>query len=201
MQKHSGGDVSLLLFFNKIGLTIREHPRATEMNRGCVKVCVNCLKQSEMIDKSALADFIEKQLEGSDLYLVELTVSNQNEITVEIDSDTSVDIDRCVELSRKIEEAFNRDEEDYELEVGSSGLTSPFKVRRQYEKYIGNEVEVLASDGKKYKGILRSAGDETFTIQCEEKVRQADSKRPVVMQVEKTFRYDEVKYTKYLLQF
>lgn len=154
-----------------------------------------------MIDKSALADFIEKQLEGSDLYLVDLTVSNQNEITVEIDSDTSVDIDRCVDLSRKIEEAFNRDEEDYELEVGSSGLTSPFKVKRQYEKYLGNEVEVLASDGKKYKGILRNAGDDTFTILTEEKVRQEGSKRPVAMQVEKTFRYDEVKYTKYLLQF
>lgn len=154
-----------------------------------------------MIDKTALAEFINKQLDGTDLYLVDLTVSSQNEITVEIDSDTSVDIDRCVELTREIEGAFSRDEDDYELEVGSSGLTTPFKVKRQYEKNIGNEVEVLAKDGKKYKGLLRNAGDDSFTIVSEEKVKPDGSKRPVLEKVERTFRYDEVKYTKYLLQF
>lgn len=154
-----------------------------------------------MIDKTVLAEFINKQLEGTDLYLVDLTVSGQNEITVEIDSDTSVDIDRCVELTREIEGEFSRDEEDYELEVGSSGLTTPFKVKRQYDKNIGNDVEVLAKDGKKYKGLLRRAEDDSFTIVSEEKVKHEGSKRPVLEKVERTFRYDEVKYTKYLLQF
>ena len=154
-----------------------------------------------MIDKTVLAEFINKQLEGTDLYLVDLTVSGQNEITVEIDSDTSVDIDRCVELTRKIDGEFSRDEEDYELEVGSSGLTTPFKVKRQYDKNIGNDVEVLAKDGKKYKGLLRRADDDSFTIVSEEKVKHEGSKRPVLEKVERTFRYDEVKYTKYLLQF
>lgn len=154
-----------------------------------------------MIDKTVLAEFINKQLEGTDLYLVDLTVSGQNEITVEIDSDTSVDIDHCVELTREIEGEFSRDEEDYELEVGSSGLTTPFKVKRQYDKNIGNDVEVLAKDGKKYKGLLRRADDDSFTIVSEEKVKHEGSKRPVLEKVERTFRYDEVKYTKYLLQF
>ena len=154
-----------------------------------------------MIDKTVLAEFMNNQLEGTDLYLVDLTVSGQNEITVEIDSDTSVDIDRCVELTREIEGEFSRDEEDYELEVGSSGLTTPFKVKRQYDKNIGNDVEVLAKDGKKYKGLLRRADDDSFTIVSEEKVKHEGSKRPVLEKVERTFRYDEVKYTKYLLQF
>ena len=79
-----------------------------------------------MIDKTALAAFIEERLEGSDLFLVDLSISGQNEIRVEIDSDTSVDIDRCVDLTREIESAFDRDVEDYELEVGSSGLTTPW---------------------------------------------------------------------------
>lgn len=154
-----------------------------------------------MIDKAALTEFIEQQLEGTDLYLVDLKISPQNEITVEIDSDTGVDIDRCVQLTREIEGSFSRDDEDYELEVGSSGLTSPFKVRRQYVKNIGNEVEVLSKDGKKYKGLLRDAGEDTFTIISEEKVKPEGSKRPVVEKVEHVFRYDEVKHTKYLLQF
>ena len=154
-----------------------------------------------MIDKQALTEFIEGRLEDTDLYLVDLKVSLDNKIVVEIDSDTSVDIDRCVELTREIEAEFNRDDEDYELEVGSSGLTSPLKVVRQYRKYLGNEVEVLAKDGKKYKGLLREAGDDTFTIICEEKVKKEGAKRPVAEQVARTFPYADVKYTKYLLQF
>lgn len=154
-----------------------------------------------MIDKKALTAFIEKQLEGTDLYLVDVEVSPANEIRVEIDSDTGVDIDRCVELTRGIEQEFDRDTEDYELEVGSAGLTSPFKVKRQYEKNVGHEVEVLSADGKKYKGLLRHAGPESFTIVCEEKVKPEGAKRPVIEKVEHTFGYDDVKYTKYLLQF
>ncbi len=44
-----------------------------------------------MIDKKALATFIESRLEGTDLYLVDLKVTPDNVISVEIDSDTSVD--------------------------------------------------------------------------------------------------------------
>lgn len=110
--------------------------------------------RKRMIDKTALTAFIEGRLENTDLYLVDVEVTPANEIRVEIDSDASVDIDRCVELTREIEQEFDRDVEDYELEVGSAGLTSPFKVLRQYEKNIGNEVEVLAADGRKYRGCF-----------------------------------------------
>lgn len=154
-----------------------------------------------MIDKVALTEFIESQLQDTDLYLVEVTVSPSNEICVEIDSDGSVDIDECVRLTHAIEEAFDREEEDYELEVGSAGLTSPFKVLRQYQKYLGQEVEVLACDGKKYKGMLREANPDNFTIVSEEKVKAEGAKRPSLEKVERTFPYGDVKYTKYLLQF
>ena len=154
-----------------------------------------------MIDRQALADFIESRLKDTDCFLTELNVSPANVITVEIDSMLPIDIERCVELTRDIEAAFDRDVEDYELEVGSAGLTSPFKVRRQYEKYIGQEVETLGSDGKKHRGILRSADDGGFTLAEEIKVRKEGAKRPVTETVDVYFRYDDVKYTKYLLQF
>ncbi len=154
-----------------------------------------------MIDKKALSDFIAKKLEDTDCFLVEVEVSPENEIKVEIDSDTSVDIDRCVELTRDIEQAFDREEEDYELEVGSTGLTSPLKVKRQYRKYIGHEVEVLSTDGKKRRGVLKNADDDGFTIMEEQKVKKEGAKRPVRELTDTEFRYDDVKYTKYLLQF
>lgn len=154
-----------------------------------------------MIDKAALAEFIEGRLEGTSYFPVDLKVTPSNEITVEIDSMESVDIDFCIRLTHEIEDAFPRNDEDYELEVGSAGLTSPFKVKKQYEKNLGNEVEVLAADGKKYKGTLTEAADDTFTVVSLEKVKKEGAKRPVEEEVTRIFPYNEVKYTKYLLQF
>lgn len=154
-----------------------------------------------MIDKAALTDFINGRLADTDMFLVDLRVSGDNVITVEVDSDTRVDIDECVALSRAIEEAFDREQEDYELEVGSSGLTSPLKLPRQYAKYIGQEVETIGPDGKKYKGLLRAADADTFTLAVERKVKPDGAKRPVIEKTDMVFPYAEVKNTKYILQF
>ena len=154
-----------------------------------------------MIDKEGMKSFIEKELDGSEYYLVDLKVSSNNEITVEIESDENVDIDFCIALTRKIEEAFSRDEEDYELEVGSCGLTAPFKVLRQYEKHIGDEVEVVEKTGKKKKGILKSADAEKFVIEVTEKVKPEGAKRPVMQTRDQEYAYDEVKQVTYVLVF
>ncbi|MDE7441256.1 MAG: ribosome assembly cofactor RimP [Muribaculaceae bacterium] len=154
-----------------------------------------------MIDKDGMRSFIEKELEDTDYYLVDLKISGDNEITVEIDSDENVDIDFCIALTRKIEEAFSRDEEDYELEVGSSGLTSPFKVLRQYRKHIGDEVEVIEKGGKKQKGILKSADEDKFVIEITEKVKPEGAKRPVMQARDVEYGYGDVKQTTYVIDF
>lgn len=144
---------------------------------------------------------METRLAGTGYFLVDLSVSASNEIKIEIDSVESVDIDYCMELSRAIEEAFPREPEDYELEVGSAGLTAPFKVRGQYEKNIGNEVEVLATDGKKYKGRLRKVDDDGFTVDIRTRVRREGEKRPVEVTEEKRFAYSDAKSVKYIFEF
>lgn len=154
-----------------------------------------------MIDKSALRQFIEERLEGTDYFPVDLKVSPSNEIKVEIDSKKGIDIDFCVKLTREIEEAFPRDAEDYELEVGSAGLTSPFKVLAQYEKNVGNPVEVLTRDGRKLHGTLVEASPENFTIETTVKVKPEGAKRPVEQQQRETFGYDDVKQVVYDLRF
>lgn len=154
-----------------------------------------------MIDKDKLKDFIESELAETGIYLVGLSVSGANEIVVEIDNDEGVDIDECIRLTRAIESAFNRDEEDYELEVGSSGLTSPFKVERQYKKNIGNPVEVLTKDGRKLYGELREADAAGFMIVSEEKVKHEGEKRPHIEEVEHRFGYGDVKRVAYDLKF
>ena len=154
-----------------------------------------------MIEKSELTKVIETALEGSELFLVDVAVSRDNNIVVEIDSMDCVSIDDCAKLTKAIESHFDRDVEDYELEVGSAGLTSPFKVKRQYEKYIDEEVEILTKDGRKLKGTLKDATDDNFTVSITKKVKPEGAKRPVEVTEDETFNYDEIKYSKYLIQF
>lgn len=154
-----------------------------------------------MIDKKELEVFIEDQLKGSDYFLTDLKVSQANEITVEIDSMTPGDIEECVKLTRAIESAFDRDKEDYELEVGTAGLTSPLKVKRQYEKYIGQDLEVLTADGRKLHGMLRSVSDEGIVLASEQKVKKEGMKKPVIEQIETPLPFTLIKKAVYDLKF
>ena len=107
-----------------------------------------------MIDKNVVKSLVDQWLEGKEYFLVDLQVSPDDKIVVEIDHADGVWINDCEDLSRFIEAHLNRDEEDYELEVGSAGIGQPFKVHQQYVNNIGNEVEVMDQEGHKLKGIL-----------------------------------------------
>ena len=75
-----------------------------------------------MIDKNVVKKLVDEWLDGKDYFLVDIEISPDDRIVVEIDHADGVWIEDCVELSRYIEERLNRDEEDYELEVGSAVL-------------------------------------------------------------------------------
>ena len=150
-----------------------------------------------MIQKDIITGLVVSKLADTRYFLVDVTVSADNVIKVEIDAEEGVDIDFCVELNRFIEANFDREVEDYELEVGSAGLTSPFKVKRQYEKNLNNDVEVLEANGIKHEGVLVDVGDEMFAIEETKMIRKEGDKRkkPYTERIE--FKYSEVKYTKY----
>ena len=154
-----------------------------------------------MIDKNLVKEIVGEWLTGKDYFLVDVEVSQDNRVVVEIDHADGVWIEDCVELSRFIEDRLNRDEEDFELEVGSAGLGQPFKVPQQYVNFIGKEVEVLDKEGKKHKGILKSVDGNDFTVTVKEKVKPEGKKRPMLTDVDIDFQMDQVKYTKYIINF
>lgn len=154
-----------------------------------------------MINKQELIDVINTELEGSDIFLVEVKVSADNIIDVAIDSMGSVTIDDCITLNNKVLDHFDRDVEDYELTVGSYGISDPFKVLQHYKKNMGGEVEVLTKDGKKLKGTLKDAYDEGFTLTITKKVKLEGKKRPEMVDEDLNYKYDEIKYTKNIIQF
>lgn len=153
-----------------------------------------------MLDKGFIREIVEKEIEETSLFLVDLTIRPDNKIVVEIDNDNGVSIEDCMQLSRQIESHLDREVEDFELEVGSSGLTTPFKLPRQYQKNIGNEVEVLTKDGRKLTGVLKSCSDTEFVLSQEKKEKIEGQKKPVIVEKLESFLYDEVKYTKYQIR-
>lgn len=154
-----------------------------------------------MIDKELVRKIVADAIDGTNMFLVEVSVSADNRIVVDVDSMTTLDVDTVAELSRKIEAELDRDAEDFELEVGSAGLTAPFKVRQQYDKNIGNEVEVLTRDGRKFSGKLVAADDSGFTVEVARKVRHEGAKRPVIENLPERVAYDNAKSVKYVLKF
>lgn len=149
-----------------------------------------------MIDKDLIRQTIEEKLASTDCFLVSLSISGDNQIMVEIDSETSVDLDFCVELTRYIEQHFDRDAEDYSLEIGSYSITKPFVDRRQYRKNIGRKVEVLTEESRKIRGTLVAVDNDGFTLEIEEKELVEGQKRKKLVKKEIILLYNSVKQTK-----
>ena len=154
-----------------------------------------------MIDSKKIKALVDEWLEAKDYFFVDATVDKDNNIVVEIDHKDGVWIDDCCELSRFIESHLDRDEEDFELEVGSAGIGQPFKVLQQYVNSIGKEVETMTADGKKLTGVLTAANESGFTLSYKEKQKVEGKKRPVQVDVERTFGYSGVKWTKAVIDF
>lgn len=154
-----------------------------------------------MINKETVENIALEWLNGKDYFLVDVTLDNDNKISVEIDHQDGVWIDDCAELSRFIEERLGAEGEDYDLEVGSAGLGQPFKVLRQYECHVGKEVETLTADSRKLKGILKEVDADHVVITIQQKIKPEGAKRPKLTDVDICLKMDEIKYTKYLISF
>ena len=127
-----------------------------------------------MIEKDVISQLVEEKLASSGNYLVDVVIKPGN---------------------------LDRDVEDFELEVGSAGITSPFKVLRQYVKNMGNEVEMLLKSGTKLTGVLKSADENGVVVTVEKQVKPEGAKRKVTVREDQSYTFDEIKYTKYLIRF
>ena len=154
-----------------------------------------------MINKEIIQTLTEEWLQGNEYFLVDINFAADDRIVIEIDHADGVWIEDCAELSRFLQERLGDELGEYELEVGSAGLGQPFKVAQQYVNHIGDTLEVLQADGKKVQGVLKAVDALSFTITVQEKQKQEGKKRPVLVDVDKTYQMDEVKYAKYLLAF
>ena len=153
------------------------------------------------MDIKELLAVAERTLEGTDMFVVDCTISPDNTIDLILDSDTSVSIDTCAMLNRAIGEAFDRDVEDYSLTVASAGIGEPLKLVRQYKKLVGESVEVLLKSGIKILATLDDVTDEAITISYDEAVVVEGKKKKQMQRTSHTYSYDDIKWTKEYLDY
>ena len=157
--------------------------------------------REDMKEKNEVKTIVEEWLAGNDYFLVDVMFTPDDRIVVEIDHADGVWIEDCAALSRYLQEKLGDDLGNYELEVGSAGIGQPFKVAQQYSNHIGKDVEVLTAEGVKVQGVLTAVDGDNFIVVVKEKQKVEGKKRPVMVDVEKSYNMNNIKYTKYLLSF
>ncbi len=150
-----------------------------------------------MIDKAKIEKITQEYLQGSNNFLIDIKVKPGNKIFVILDSETNITIGECAKLSRYIENQFDRDLEDFELNVSSAGADQPFTRLRQYKKYLGKMIEVILKNGLKYKGKLLAYDDNGLKLELEltKKQRKENAEK------QRTFNFEDIKETKGAISF
>jgi len=144
---------------------------------------------------------IKDLLKEKEIFLVSLDINASNNIRLVIDSMKGVTLSECVQLNRAIEKGLNRNHEDFNIEVTSPGLGTPFKVREQYVKNIGKEVEVILKTGQKVNGMLIQTDDNNFIIEQDKQVRIEGEKKMQRIKERVSFFYGAVSKVKNVIKF
>ncbi|MDO8951900.1 MAG: ribosome assembly cofactor RimP [Draconibacterium sp.] len=153
-----------------------------------------------MIDKSIVKKLVEEMLDDK-MFLVEITVNQRNVINVFVDSYDGLTIEQCISISRHVEHSFDREEEDFELQVSSPGLSEKFKVKEQFYKYIGREIEVVTVSDVELEGVIQSATEEEIVLETSARELVEGQKKKQLVVKQHHLKYDEIKSAKAVISF
>lgn len=152
--------------------------------------------------KQKVTDLVEAALkERQDLFLIDLTIGEANQIKVVIDGDKGVTVEDCIAMSRAVEHNLDREETDFSLEVTSSGATAPLTLPRQFVKNIGRKLEVKTADGSTLEGDLVSADDQGCTLTWKTREPKPVGKGKVTVKKEAKLEYADIAQAKVMIKF
>ncbi len=151
---------------------------------------------------SEIKDALQSEIVARGCFLVEVSVSKDNDIVVTIESENGkIELDDCVALSRYFESQFDREKEDYSLTMTSAGLDQPFKVLKQFQKAVGTKVEVQLKGGRKMVALLEAADEESITLKYSVKEVVEGKKKKELVEHEDRFTMDQVNSVKPFIEF
>ena len=172
------------------------------MIQGADSPLILCTITNKYMKISEIIDAISSEIVARGLYLVEVTVSKDNDVEVTIESEEGkVELEDCVAISRFFETQFDRETEDYSLTVTSAGLDQPFKVFKQFEKAVGKKVEVQLKGGKKMVAVLEAADQESITLKYSQKEAVEGKKKKEIVEHVDRFTMDQVNSVKPFIEF
>ena len=153
------------------------------------------------MDKKKVQDLLEEALaENQDLYLIELSFLPGNKINIVIDGDSGVSLSECIRISRSIDGNFDREEEDFSLEVTSPDIAEPLKVKRQYVKNLNRILSVKLND-QKVEGTLSEVNKEDIVLTWKAREPKPIGKGKVTVQKTATLKYKDIKEAKVKIVF
>ena len=151
---------------------------------------------------SDILDAISGEIVARGCFIVDISVSKDNDIVLTIESENSkIELEDCVSLSRFFETKFDREVEDYSLTVSSAGLDQPFKVLKQYLKSVGKKVEVQLKGGKKMIALLEAADQESITLKYSQKEAVEGKKKKEIVEHVDRFTMDQVNSVRPFIEF
>ena len=151
---------------------------------------------------SEIRDAISSEIVARNCYIVDVTVSKDNDVEITIESEEgTVELDDCVAISRHFESKFDREQEDYSLTVTSAGLDQPFKVLKQYLKAVGSKVEVMLKGGRKMVAVLTEADQESITLKYSVKEAVEGKKKKEFVEHIDRFTMDQVNSVRPYIEF
>ena len=154
------------------------------------------------MNASVIIDAINDEIVARGCFIVDISVSKDNDITLTIESEQgTIELDDCVSLSRYFETKFDREVEDYSLTVSSAGLDQPFKVLRQFVKAVGSKVEVSLKGGKKIVAVLEAADEESITLKYSAKEAVEGKKKKELVEHVDRFTMDQVNAVRPFIEF
>ncbi len=153
-----------------------------------------------MITQEQIEQVINEKIEGTEIFLVDIIMNPGNNFHVHLDTFKGINIDECVEVSRYIVSKLDKEIEDYNLEVSSPGLDASFKVKQQFEKNLGKQVEVIKNDGVKIKGKLLTHSGDAIEMEAMVKPTPPAKSKKLVAQV-LTVVLEDIKTIKSVISF
>jgi ribosome maturation factor RimP len=154
-----------------------------------------------MITVDRVTKLVEEKMEGTDMFIVELSVKPGNKIEILVDRDSGLSLEDCLSVSRHVEGTLDREIEDYSLDVSSPGVGKPLKLKRQYVKNVGRTVNVKRTDGTIVEGILVSSDDEKIVVHTRTKEEVEGKKGKKWVERDEEVAFDTISETKIVISF
>ncbi|MFL9843130.1 ribosome assembly cofactor RimP [Flavobacterium rhizosphaerae] len=155
-----------------------------------------------MAFKEKVSALLEQALqERPSLFLIDLTISSANKISVTIDGDNGVTLQDCIDVSRAIEHNLDREETDFSLDVASAGATSPLKIPRQFKKNIGRTLNVKTVNGDETEAELTGADDKQIVLEWQAREPKKIGKGKETVQKKAEVPYSDITEAVVVIKF